>query len=150
MTVFAHLPDEDVDSLIFYLQNLSRSWKDETLIAATLTIPVVPDWFATASLREEHAARGSVRFGELCAVCHGSKGKGDGPGSGQLIDAWENPAPPADLTLPHHKAGDSPRDLYRTIAAGMNGTPMIGFAGLVTENDIWDLVVLIRRQGGKS
>lgn len=148
MPVFAHFLDEDVDSLIVYLQNLSRSWSDDTLIAAPLAIPQVPDWFSTASLRAEHAARGTVRFGELCSVCHGPNGKGDGAGAEQLVDAWEQPAPPANLSLPHHKSGDSPRDLYRTIATGMNGTPMIGFAGLVTENDIWDLVAFIRQQGG--
>lgn len=147
MPVFAHLLDEDVDSLIVYLQNLSRSWNDDTLIAAPLTIPVVPEWFSSASLSAEHADRGGVRFGELCAVCHGPNGKGDGPGAGQLIDAWEHPAPPADLSSPHHKSGDSPRDLYRTIATGMNGTPMMGFAGLLTENEIWDLVAFIRECG---
>lgn len=150
MPVFAHFLDEDVDSLIVYLQNLSRSWKDDSLIAAPVPIPVVPEWFATASLREEHAVHGRVRFGELCAVCHGSHGKGDGPGAKLLIDAWEQPAPPADLTSPHHKSGDSPRDLYRTIATGMNGTPMIGFADLMTESDIWDLVAFIHQQGGQS
>lgn len=143
MPVFSHLLDDEVDALIIYLQNLSRSWSDETLHSAPLTIPAIPEWFSSVEERSSHAVKGRTRFGELCAVCHGVAGKGDGPGGVQLVDAWEQPIRPANLSAPHHKSGDSPRDLYRTIATGMNGTPMMGFAGFVTEAEIWDLVVFI-------
>ena len=143
MPVFSHLLDDEVDALILYLQNLSRSWSDETLHSAPLTIPAVPEWFSSVAELSSHAVRGRTRFAELCAVCHGPTGKGDGPGGLQLVDAWEQPIRPANLSAPHHKSGDSPRDLYRTIATGMNGTPMMGFAGFVTEAEIWNLVVFI-------
>jgi len=51
---------------------------------------------------------------------------------------------PADLTAPHHKSGDSPRDLYRTVATGLNGTPMAGFAGQLREEEIWELVARMK------
>ena len=150
MPVFSHLLGDEVDALIVYLKNLSRSWSDETLLSEPLSIPAIPDWFSSASEQPEHADKGRVRFAALCAVCHGPAGKGDGPGGLQLVDAWEQPIRPADLSAPHHKSGDSPRDLYRTIATGMNGTPMMGFAGLVTEAEIWDLVAFIGQLGEKQ
>jgi mono/diheme cytochrome c family protein len=62
-----------------------------------------------------------------------------------LLDAWGFPIRPADLQAPHLKSGDSPRDVYRTVATGLNGTPMIGFAELLTPEEIWELVAFLNR-----
>jgi mono/diheme cytochrome c family protein len=61
-----------------------------------------------------------------------------------LLDAWGFPVRPADLKAPHLKSGDAPRDFYRTVATGLNGTPMIGFAELFTPEEIWELVAFVR------
>ena len=147
MPVFSHLPDEEIDALIVYLQNLSRNWNDPALAAEALTIPEVPEWFSNGQEVSVHAAAGKARFAQLCTICHGAGGKGDGQGAGSLMDAWNEPILPANLAAPHHKSGDSPRDLYRTIATGMNGTPMIGYAGILSEKEIWDLVVFVQGLG---
>ncbi len=76
--------------------------------------------------------------------CQGEKGKGDGPASAGLIDIWDHQIIPADLSGSHHKSGDRPEDLFRTIATGLNGTPMIGFHGLMGEESIWELVAFIQ------
>lgn len=143
MPIFSQLHDEEVDALIVYLKNLSKSWKDPALTASPVPMPEVPAWFASASEQQPHLAAGQARFAMLCAACHGDSGKGDGPGSKGLIDGWGNPISPAVLASPHHKSGDSPRDLYRSIATGLNGTPMIGYAASLTEGEIWELVAWI-------
>ncbi|NLT72558.1 MAG: c-type cytochrome [Verrucomicrobiaceae bacterium] len=147
MPFFKEISDEDVDALIVYLQSLSRKWKDPALAAEPLTIPPVPEWFDEEAVAAAHAARGGTRFAQLCALCHGAEGKGDGQGAGRLMDAWNEPIVPADLSVPRYKSGESPRDLYRTIATGLNGTPMIGYADLLQENEIWELVAFIRALG---
>lgn len=147
MPVFGHLPDADIRMIIKYLQSLSRSWKDPSLTAAPLPIPEVPGWFSSKEQSRQQVENGRARFAELCAACHGESGKGDGPAAGQLIDAWGNSAFPADLSAAHHKSGDSPRDLYRSIATGLNGTPMVGFAGQLSETEIWELISFIRQLG---
>lgn len=147
MPVFACLPDHEIAMIIKYLQTLSRSWRDRSLVASPLSIPEVPDWLLSQNLSRKPAERGRARFANLCASCHGERGKGDGVAASQLIDAWENPIVPADLSAAHHKSGDSARDLYRSVATGLNGTPMIGFAGQLSETEIWELIAFIRRLG---
>ncbi len=145
MPMFARLREEELAALLVYLKQLSRSWNDPALAASPLPIPEVPGWFANPTEKAAHAKRGAVRFATTCAVCHGESGRGDGPGGGGLLDAWGFPIRPADLQAPHLKSGDSPRDVYRTVATGLNGTPMIGFAELLTPEDIWELVAFLHR-----
>lgn len=144
MPMFAKLSDADISGLIVYVQSFSRRWDDEEAQAEPLDLPETPDWFKDSEQVETHAASGAVKFGEICAVCHGPEGRGDGPGSKGLLDVWENPIVPAALSNEHHKSGDAPSDLYRTIATGLDGTPMIGFAGTLSEEQIWDLVSWIK------
>lgn len=147
MPIFAQLHDEEVDALIVYLKNLSKSWKDPALAAKPVPIPDLPEWFADETDRRGHAAAGKTRFAALCSTCHGMDGKGDGPAGKGLIDGWGNPISPAVLAAPHHKSGDSPRDLYRTIATGFNGTPMLGYSASLREDEIWELVAWILELG---
>ena len=67
-----------------------------------------------------------------------------------LIDAWEQPVLPAVLSREHHKSGDRPTDLYRTIATGLNGTPMVGFEGTLESEQIWDLVAYLKSIEGTA
>lgn len=143
MPIFSQLHEEEVDALIVYLKNLSKSWKDPALAASPVPMPEVPAWFSSESERQPHVEAGRTRFATLCMACHGESGKGDGPGSKGLIDGWGNPISPAVLASPHHKSGDSPRDLYRSIATGLNGTPMVGYAATLKEDEIWELVIWI-------
>ncbi|MCB1205977.1 MAG: c-type cytochrome [Verrucomicrobiae bacterium] len=143
MPIFSQLHDEEVDALIVYLKNLSRAWKDPTLAASPISQPDPPEWLASPEERSPHAESGKARFSLLCSSCHGTSGKGDGEAGKGLIDAWGFPIAPAMLAAPHHKSGDSPRDLYRTISTGLNGTPMIGYAATLKEEEIWELVAWI-------
>jgi mono/diheme cytochrome c family protein len=80
----------------------------------------------------------------MCATCHGTSGKGDGPAAASLIDLWQHPVKPADFTQPHRKSGPRPQDLYRTIALGLDGTPMTAYHNLLPPETIWSLVAHIQ------
>ncbi len=143
MPVFSNLHEEEVDGLVVYLKSLSRAWRKPELAARPVPMPGTPDWFASPGERRSRAQAGAARFQALCATCHGDSGKGDGPGGQGLVDGWGNPIAPATLSAPHHKSGDQPGDLYRTIATGLNGTPMVGYAEALKEDEIWELVAWI-------
>ena len=144
MPTFQKLSDGEIDSLIAYIQGFSRRWNDKELMAEPLKFPATPSWFSNPVKLAEHAKAGKAKFSVTCASCHGVEGKGDGAAAKGLVDVWKNPIVPADLSDEHHKSGDSPADLYRTIATGLDGTPMLGFAGAMKESEIWDLVAYIK------
>ena len=144
MPAFTKMTDAELDGIVAFVQNLSRRWRDETLYANPIPLPEPPAWVKKEDAQGGHVARGKTLFGKLCASCHGAEGKGDGLASKGLVDVWENPIKPADLTGEHHKSGDRPEDLYRSIATGLDGTPMIGFHGTLEPTQIWDLVGFIR------
>ena len=89
-------------------------------------------------------ARGHALFSDTalanCAACHGPGGRGDGPSATAFLDDWGYPIRPRDLTRGVFRAGSESSDLYRTIAAGIKGTPMGSFEGALTPEQIWDLV----------
>jgi len=62
------------------------------------------------------------------------------PGS---IDDWGNPLRPANLNLGVYKGGRRPIDLYWRLAKGINGAKMPAHAGLLPDEQIWDVVNFI-------
>ena len=98
--------------------------------------------------------RGRKYFNDVakgsCYSCHGAGGKGDGPTAGDYEDDWGYPIRPRDLTAGTFRAGAEGVDLYRTIAAGIKGTPMGSFEGALTPQEIWDLVHFIQSLSKKE
>ena len=56
------------------------------------------------------------------------------------LDAWNNPLRAANLTEGVYKGGRRPIDLYWRLAKGINGAKMPAHAGILTEEQIWDVV----------
>lgn len=96
----------------------------------------------------ESVERGRKYFSDVakgsCFSCHGPEGRGDGPTAGDYEDDWGYPIRPRDLTAGTFRAGAEGVDLYRTIAAGIKGTPMGSFEGALKPEEIWDLVHFIQ------
>ncbi|MBT4159819.1 MAG: c-type cytochrome [Gammaproteobacteria bacterium] len=97
------------------------------------------------------AAEGDVENGEAvylkrCVGCHGIDGDGLGPGYDRLVP------PPRDFTSGMFKImstafdGYVPQDqdIYEMIRLGMPGTAMPGWADVLSEQDMWDLVAYLK------
>lgn len=76
-------------------------------------------------------ARGAEVYQAQCAQCHGSLGRGDGPGAAGLDPVPANLADAAALY------SQSPLDFYRRITIGVVGTAMPSFEASLSAADRW-------------
>ena len=142
MPVFSQLKDDDITAVIEYLKTFSRDWRKPDNFAAPIELPETPRWFADPKAHATHAAEGKKLFLATCLPCHGENADGNGPAAATLKDNFGQPIHPADLRQPL-RSGAGPEDTWRTIAVGINGTPMVGFNGALPPEQIWDLVAFI-------
>ena len=100
-------------------------------------IPSVPADFAGMTMPAgADAAAGAEVFNVNCASCHGAGGLGDGV-AGEALDPK-----PANLVTFAPQVGDD--YLFWRISAGKEGTSMVAWAGIMTEEQIWNTVAFIR------
>jgi len=93
-----------------------------------------------------NAENGKKIYEKRCLMCHGEEGDGDGPGAERL-----NP-PPRDFTEAGYKIKTTGEedpvpnddDIYRMIKDGMPGTAMPGWADILKEQEMWDLVLYLK------
>ena len=100
-------------------------------------LDAVPAEYAgkTNPLGADAATAGADVFATNCASCHGEQGHGDGPAGAALDPAPKNLA---DLQA---RAGDD--YLFWRIATGKEGTSMVPWMGILTEEQIWQAVAFI-------
>lgn len=91
---------------------------------------------ATNPLGPDAAAAGAEVFKTNCESCHGPQGHGDGP-AGAALD-------PAPKNLPDLAAQVGDDFLYWRINAGKEGTAMVAWKGILTDEQIWQTVAFIR------
>ena len=98
----------------------------------------VPEEYAgkTNPFGPEAADEGAKIFKTNCETCHGSQGHGDGP-AGQSLDPK-----PQDLSELQKIAEDD--YLFWRISEGKEGTSMVAWKGILTEEQIWQVVSFIR------
>lgn len=100
--------------------------------AKFLTNSVLPD--------SQSIAAGDILYQDNCAMCHGTRGLGDGPNAIGL-----NPAP-VNFTAGHtviHSDGD----LFYWIQNGIAGSAMPAYKSKLSEEETWHLVNYVRRLG---
>ena len=80
----------------------------------------------------EAIAAGAATYQARCAICHGPRGRGDGPAAFTLRPR------PVDLTIhvPQHAQGE----VEYWIASGIGGTAMPAWRDELTETQRWELV----------
>ena len=105
---------------------------------ATATLAPIPAEFAgkTNPLGADVAAAGAEIFSINCESCHGPQGHGDGP-AGQALDPQ-----PKDLAELQQTATDD--YLFWRISTGKPGTSMVAWQGILTDEQIWQVVAFIR------
>lgn len=143
MGMFSHLSGQELESVIVYVKAFSRRWRKAENYAAPLSFPPQPAWFNDPRLQQDHVQRGQQVFTANCMVCHGATGDGKGEAAAALKDIWGAVAVPSDLRQPHLRCGDAPSDIYRILATGLNGTPMVSFDAALTEDQRWDVIAYI-------
>ena len=105
---------------------------------AVATLAPVPAEFSgqTNPLGADAAVEGANVFKTNCESCHGPQGHGDGP-AGVALDPQ-----PKNLAELQAAAGDD--YLYWRINTGKEGTSMVAWKGVLTEEQIWQAVAFIR------
>ena len=113
-------------------------------IAVSKAIPGDKEWIAPDAaktlinpLKGNAAAtlEGKKLFTQICAVCHGEKGKGDGVGGATLIPK------PRNFTLDKTQ-NQADGDFFWKLSEGR--PPMASYKGILTTNQRWQLVNYIR------
>ena len=84
----------------------------------------------------ESIGAGKRFYTQLCANCHGPVGKGDGTTAGA--------DQPSDLTDGVWDYGASDGEMFAVIHDGLTGKDMGGYAGRLSDNDIWHVVNFMR------
>jgi high-affinity iron transporter len=90
----------------------------------------------TNPLDPSAAAAGAQVFQSNCAACHGPHGHGDGP-AGVSLD-------PAPKNLAELNKAATDDYLFWRISTGRPGTAMVPWQGVLSEEQIWQLVSFIR------
>ncbi len=143
MPGWPQISDTDIRNIIYYLKTLSPTWQNADSYADPINIPEPPSMTAESV---EHGAQ--VYIDQGCGACHGLAGRGDGLSAKTLVDEWDNPLRPVDMTKRWtFRAGPTRKDIYRTFSTGVNGTPMPSYGETLAEADRWDLVDYITSLG---
>jgi cbb3-type cytochrome c oxidase subunit III len=115
------LDEDQIDAIVAYL----RSWEANPPVE-------LPPEIAQRNI----SGNGVQIYKELCAQCHGEQGEGGiGP---SLVDAEFTQKYPADEAI------------FDTISNGHPATPMIAWGGILTSDQIQQLVEYIRQLGGSA
>jgi putative copper export protein/mono/diheme cytochrome c family protein len=91
---------------------------------------------SSVTLTASSIVRGGAVYGQNCAGCHGTDGRGDGP------LAKGTPVKPADLTAVHIFE-QSDGDLFWWISHGIASAGMPGFADALDAQQRWDVINFI-------
>jgi mono/diheme cytochrome c family protein len=111
---------------------------DSSSQSQTAALDPVPAEYAgkTNPLGADAATEGAKVFKVNCETCHGPQGHGDGP-AGQALD-------PKPKNLPELAAQAGDDYLFWRVSEGKPGTSMVAWKGILTDEQIWQVVAFIR------
>jgi cytochrome c oxidase cbb3-type subunit 2 len=138
MPSFSFLPDEERRQIAAYV--LDRA----DLLDAPEPQPIADPGQPLPSTAQS-LARGKDVYAQLqCGVCHGERGKGDGPSSKTLVDDDGRPIAVRDFTTGVFRGGGERKELYYRFTTGLDGSPMPAFADNASDPDRWALVDFVK------
>jgi copper transport protein len=88
-------------------------------------------------------AAGQVIYGQDCATCHGSNGRGDGPAALTL-----NPRP-SDFCIHMQPGTHTDAEVFAWISNGYPGSAMRGWSGVLSETQRWQVYAYLKAQFGR-
>ena len=132
-----HIPEPELRRVVAYLKTLSPRFGEPERPA----VPVPPAPAATPEL----VAKGARLYKDSgCPECHGDGGKGDGPSARKgMKDSRELPIVPADLARRPFKRGSDPVETWKSVAVGLDGTPMPSYSDSLEPAEIWAVVLFL-------
>ncbi len=136
MTTFETFSPQQIWDLVQYVKTFSPRFADpKEYPLKTIT------YGNELPLTRESIAKGRSDFEMMqCYKCHGEGGEGNGTSAEGLSDQWGNPIQPSDLTNPSTlKFATDPAEIYRTLATGLDGTPMPSYLGALPDSEMWNL-----------
>lgn len=137
MSDFQDLSEKDRHNLVGYVKSLSARFTEELQIAS-ISFP------ESRPASAESIAKGKKVFVQMqCAACHGEHAQGDGPLADVLSDTAGESIRPANLTKQPLKSGKAPKDIYRTVMTGLDGTPMPSYGDSLSPEDGWNLALYV-------
>ncbi len=131
------VPPSGLRAVASYLKTLSPRFAEPS----RPPVPVPPAPHATPEL----VATGARLYKHSgCPECHGHEGKGDGPSAKKgMKDSRDLPITPADLTRRPFKRGSDPVETWKSIAVGLDGTPMPSYIDAIEPDEIWAIVLFM-------
>ena len=142
-----HLNSTEIDQIVEHIKGFCEDFTNPEYAPQAFEIPPAPPY------TDESVEIGAQIYVETgCGACHGEIGYGDGASGPTLRDDWGVHIKPADLSMPWtFRGGGTREDIYRTMSAGFNGTPMPGFHGALEPEKIWGIVdYMLSLSGGPS
>ena len=106
------------------------------VLGALLAVVVTSSWLSAQSL-QGNPKRGQALYEQHCLRCHGSSGDGLGPEARGLI------VPPANFHLGKH-AMKTDQELFIAISDGVLFSPMHGWRGRLSRDEIMDVIGYLR------
>jgi len=137
------LSDRDIKAVVQYVKTFSPYFEDPDSLPLPEDIIEIPEERPFEPSLASAAVGRQIFVDQDCLKCHGESGQGDGVEADRLVDDWDVPIRPADLTQPHFKNGRLDSDIFRVFTTGLNGTPMPAFDDL-SEEQRWQLVDYIQ------
>jgi mono/diheme cytochrome c family protein len=131
------LSERDRWALAAHLKTLSKQFAEDEA-------PPPIDISHPPTITDARVAHGHQLYDTAgCASCHGANGRGDGPAATALSYKSGAPAHPRDLRAGRFHRGTRLGEIYLTLVAGLDGTPMASFAKVQTTDDLWDVAMYV-------
>jgi cytochrome c oxidase cbb3-type subunit 2 len=133
MVPWISLSENERWAVVAYIESFSPRFSIESR-GTPVVVPNPPP--VTSELLKE----GVKLYKQDCAQCHGAKGEGNGPAMSNVIHGSR----PRDFTRGLFKRGSRLQDIYLTLRTGLDGTPMLSFARVLTSQQSWAVAAYVR------
>ena len=146
MPAWPDLSDGEVSDLAYFLTTFSADFSNPERVPPPMELPGAP-----SSTNESIELGKKLYVDTGCVKCHGNLGRGDGPSAPTLTDDLGQPIRAANLTQSWTFRGGSRReDIFRTMTAGFNGTPMPSFVDSLSTEQRWAITDYIASLSGSN